>query len=67
MVTRINIRELESGDLKIKGLELTVGKFTEFDEWAEPMGPTPYPSLMDLREWDLRLLERYPPLLLPLK
>lgn len=66
MVTRINIKELESGGLKIKGLELTVGKFTEFDEWAEPMGPTPYPSLMDLREWDLRLLERYPPFYSPL-
>lgn len=66
MATRIKIKELESGGLKIKGLELTVGRVTEFDEWAEPMGPTPYPTLMDLREWDLKLLERYPPFYSPL-
>lgn len=66
MVTKVNIKELESGSLKIKGLELTVGRFVESEDWAEPIGPTPYPGIMDLRDWDLRLLTRYKPFYSPL-
>ncbi|MEM3386735.1 MAG: CO dehydrogenase/acetyl-CoA synthase complex subunit alpha [Nitrososphaerales archaeon] len=66
MVTKINIKELTSSHLKIKGLELTVGRFVESEDWAEPMGPTPYPTIMDLREWDLKLLKRYQPFYSPL-
>jgi acetyl-CoA decarbonylase/synthase complex subunit alpha len=29
------------------------------------MGPTPYPSITDLREWDFKLLQRYKPFYLP--
>ncbi|MBT9140043.1 MAG: Carbon monoxide dehydrogenase/acetyl-CoA synthase subunit beta [Dehalococcoidia bacterium] len=34
------------------------------DEW-EPVGPTPMPSLIDLRNWDFRLLDTYEPFYAP--
>lgn len=34
------------------------------DEW-EPVGPTPMPSLTDLRNWDFRLLDTYEPFYAP--
>ncbi|MBS3948773.1 MAG: CO dehydrogenase/acetyl-CoA synthase complex subunit epsilon [Dethiobacter sp.] len=34
------------------------------DKW-EPVGPTPMASLMDLRNWDLRLLDTYEPFYAP--
>jgi acetyl-CoA decarbonylase/synthase complex subunit alpha len=47
-----------------KDLEVSVGRI--FDEtWTEPVGPTPFPSVTDLREWDFRLLQRYKPFYLP--
>jgi acetyl-CoA decarbonylase/synthase complex subunit alpha len=48
----------------IKNLELSVGKVVD-DSWAEPMGPTPMPSLITLRDWDLKLLNKYKPFYLP--
>jgi acetyl-CoA decarbonylase/synthase complex subunit alpha len=48
----------------IKNLELSVGKIVE-EKWAEPVGPTPFPSLTALREWDMKLLQRYKPFYMP--
>ena len=48
----------------IKNLELSVGKIVD-ETWTEPMGPTPFPSLTTLREWDMKLLQRYKPFYLP--
>ena len=62
--TRIRIDELKSDFATIKGLELSVGRVIE-EEWEEPIGPTPFPSITDLREWDLKLLKRYKPFYMP--
>ncbi|MBT0160071.1 CO dehydrogenase/acetyl-CoA synthase complex subunit epsilon [Candidatus Bathyarchaeota archaeon A05DMB-2] len=48
----------------IKNLELSIGKVVD-DSWAEPMGPTPMPSLTTLRDWDMKLLNRYKPFYMP--
>jgi acetyl-CoA decarbonylase/synthase complex subunit alpha len=48
----------------IKNLELSIGKVVG-DSWAETMGPTPFPSLTTLREWDMKLFKRYKPMYLP--
>jgi len=60
----VKIGELKSDLGLIKNLELSVGKIAE-ETWAEPMGPTPFPSLTTLREWDVKLLQRYKPFYLP--
>jgi len=65
MSTRISIKELDSTFAKIKGLELTFGRIVEAEEEWEPQGPTPYPAITDLRDWDHRLLRRYPPFYSP--
>ena len=62
--TRIRIDELKSDFATIKGLEFSVGRIIE-EEWEEPIGPTPFPSITDLREWDLKLLKRYKPFYMP--
>lgn len=64
MTTKLSIKELESSFAKIKGLELLIGKIVE-EEWDEIVGPTPYPSITDLRAWDYRLLQRYEPFYSP--
>jgi acetyl-CoA decarbonylase/synthase complex subunit alpha len=48
----------------IKNLELSIGKIIE-EAWTETMGPTPFPSLTALREWDMKLLQRYKPFYMP--
>ncbi len=60
----IKIKELKTDTAVVKDLELSFGRI--FDEtWTEPVGPTPFPSITDLREWDLKLLHRYKPFYLP--
>ncbi|RLI24432.1 acetyl-CoA decarbonylase/synthase complex subunit alpha, partial [Candidatus Bathyarchaeota archaeon] len=61
---RVRIDELKSDFATIKGLEFSVGRVIE-EEWEEPIGPTPFPSITDLREWDLKLLKRYKPFYMP--
>ncbi|MEM3382639.1 MAG: CO dehydrogenase/acetyl-CoA synthase complex subunit alpha [Nitrososphaerales archaeon] len=65
MATKLSINELKSSFANIKGLELLIGKIIE-EEWDEIVGPTPYPSIIDLRAWDHRLLNRYEPFYSPL-
>ncbi|MCP8305265.1 MAG: CO dehydrogenase/acetyl-CoA synthase complex subunit epsilon [archaeon] len=56
--------KLKSNLAEIDGLEVSIGKIMG-EEWEEPFGPTPCPSLATLREWDLKLLKRYKPFYLP--
>ena len=60
----LKIRELKTDVGFVKDLEFSVGKLLE-EAWTEPVGPTPFPSLTALREWDMRLLQRYMPFYMP--
>jgi len=60
----LRLEELKTDLTEIKGLEIAIGRIIE-EEWAEPMGPTPYPSVTTLREWDQKLLKKYKPMYLP--
>ncbi|WP_309492006.1 CO dehydrogenase/acetyl-CoA synthase complex subunit alpha [Candidatus Hecatella orcuttiae] len=62
--SKIVVKELNSALAKIKGLEILVGQITE--DWEEPPGPTPFPTLTSLREWDWKLLKKYQPFYSPL-
>ncbi len=60
----LKLKELKTDIGVFKDLELSVGRI--YDEtWTEPLGPTPYPASTDLRNWDLKLLNRYKPFYLP--
>ncbi len=61
---RVKIGEMQTKSGLIKNLELSIGKIVD-DSWAEPMGPTPFPSLTTLRDWDFKLLNRYKPFYMP--
>jgi len=61
---RVKIDELKTDVGLFKNLELSIGKVTE-EKWAEPMGPTPFPSVTALRDWDMKLLQRYKPFYMP--
>ncbi|MEM4514156.1 MAG: hypothetical protein QXZ41_06600, partial [Ignisphaera sp.] len=60
---RLRIEELKSAIGEVKGLDISIGYLIE--EWEEPPGPTPFPSIATLRHWDHILLKRYKPLYLP--
>ena len=52
----------------IKGFELTTGKIESegAEDWDEPMGPTPKPTIPTLRSWFFKLMERYKPYYMPI-
>jgi len=60
----IKVKELKTDTAIIKDLELSFGRVFE-ETWAEPIGPTPFPSVTALREWDQKLLQRYKPMYMP--
>jgi acetyl-CoA decarbonylase/synthase complex subunit alpha len=60
---RVRLEELKSSVAEVKGLDISIGYVVE--EWEEPPGPTPFPSIITLRKWDHALLSRYKPLYLP--
>jgi acetyl-CoA decarbonylase/synthase complex subunit alpha len=60
----VRAKELKTNAAVVKDLELSIGKVFE-ETWDEPMGPTPFPSITDLRDWDFKLLQRYKPFYLP--
>lgn len=62
---RLRIDELSSSIGLIKGLDIQIGKIID-EDWEEPMGPTPMPSVTTLRNWDRKLLSRYKPFYMPL-
>ncbi|OQX22531.1 MAG: hypothetical protein BWK75_00480 [Candidatus Altiarchaeales archaeon A3] len=47
--------------IKTKNLKILIGEVEEEREYEEPEGLTPNPDIADLREWDLKLLNRYKP------
>jgi len=61
---KLKIDELSSPLGTFKGLEIEVGRIFE-EEWEEPVGPTPFPSVGTLRSWDRKLLNRYKPFYMP--
>ncbi len=60
----MKIDEMKTTAGVIKGLEVSFDKIVD-ETWDEPMGPTPFPSVVDLREWDMKLLNKYRPFYLP--
>ncbi len=62
--TRFKLGELKTDVAVVKNLEVTFGRISD-ETWTEPVGPTPFPSITDLREWDFKLLQRYRPFYLP--
>jgi acetyl-CoA decarbonylase/synthase complex subunit alpha len=60
----VKIGEMKTDVGVIKNLELSVGRIVD-ESWTEPLGPTPFPSITALREWDLKLLKRYKPFYMP--
>jgi len=61
---RVKIDELKTRAALIKNLQLSIGNVME-ETWEEHVGPTPFPSVTSLREWDMKLLKRYKPYYLP--
>ncbi|UCH37155.1 MAG: CO dehydrogenase/acetyl-CoA synthase complex subunit epsilon [Candidatus Bathyarchaeota archaeon] len=61
----LKLKELETNIGIVKDLEISIGRIYE-DEWTEPLGPTPFPSITDLRDWDFKILERYKPFYMPM-
>ncbi len=61
---KLKIDELSSALGTFKGLEIEVGRIFE-EDWDEPVGPTPFPSVGTLRSWDRKLLDRYKPFYMP--
>ncbi len=61
----LKIGELKADIALLRDVEISVGRIYE-EDWAEPLGPTPFPTSTQLRSWDMRLLERYKPLYTPL-
>jgi acetyl-CoA decarbonylase/synthase complex subunit alpha len=61
---RVKIGEMKTSTGLVKNLELSIGKIVD-DSWEEPMGPTPMPSLTALRDWDMKLLNKYKPFYMP--
>ena len=61
---QIKIKELKSDVAIIKDLQLSFGRLVT-ETWTETMGPTPFPSITTLREWDHKLLQRYKPFYMP--
>ncbi|MEM0261906.1 MAG: CO dehydrogenase/acetyl-CoA synthase complex subunit alpha [Desulfurococcaceae archaeon] len=60
---RFKADEIKSSFVEIKNLDASIGYIVE--DWEEPQGPTPFPSVATLRKWDHILLNRYKPFYLP--
>jgi len=60
----LKIGEMKTNTGLIKNFEISVGKIVD-DSWTEPMGPTPMPTMSTLRDWDMKLLNRYKPFYMP--
>jgi len=60
----VKIDEMKTTTGIVKNLELSIGTVVD-DSWTEPMGPTPMPGLTTLRDWDMKLLNKYKPFYMP--
>ncbi|RLI07125.1 acetyl-CoA decarbonylase/synthase complex subunit alpha, partial [Candidatus Bathyarchaeota archaeon] len=61
---KVKFDELETAIGRFKGLEISIGRVVE-EIPEEPIGPTPFPGIAELRDWDLKLLRRYRPFYMP--
>lgn len=59
----LKIGEFSSSLGVFRDVEIQVGRILE--AWEEPLGPTPFPEIATLREWDMKLLSRYKPFYMP--
>ncbi|MHA1799240.1 MAG: CO dehydrogenase/acetyl-CoA synthase complex subunit alpha [Candidatus Helarchaeota archaeon] len=63
---RFSAKDLKTSNLEAKDVTIRIGKLPA-EEWVEePMGPTPMPDAMALRDWDHFLNKRYKPMYAPL-
>jgi len=60
----LRVKELKTNFAFVKDLQLSIGRLIT-ETWTEKMGPTPFPSITALREWDHKLLQRYKPFYMP--
>ena len=60
----VKLETLETDIGVFKDLEISIGRIYD-DTWSEQLGPTPFPSVTDLREWDFKILQRYKPFYMP--
>jgi len=60
----VKIDELKTDVGVIKNLDVSFGRIVE-ETWEETVGPTAFPSITGLRDWDFKLLRRYKPFYLP--
>jgi acetyl-CoA decarbonylase/synthase complex subunit alpha len=51
---------------EMRNISIRIGKVIEEEEW-EVLGPTPKPHILDLREWDRKLLARFEPSYAPMQ
>jgi len=58
------LKEFKTDIGVFKDLEISIDRVLE-EGWTEALGPTPYPGITDLREWDFTLLQRYKPFYMP--
>ncbi|MGB9937391.1 MAG: CO dehydrogenase/acetyl-CoA synthase complex subunit alpha [Methanobacterium sp.] len=68
MAHRPKPKEFKDDFWKSKNINVSIGEIVEKEgkeEVSEIMGPTPKPSVTDLRSWDMKLLERYKPFYAP--
>ena len=61
----VKIDEMKTNTGLIKNLEVSIGKVMNDNYTEEPMGPTPMPSITALRDWDMKLLNKYKPFYMP--
>ncbi|MFH0897207.1 MAG: CO dehydrogenase/acetyl-CoA synthase complex subunit alpha [Candidatus Bathyarchaeota archaeon] len=61
----LKVKELTTDFGVLKDLEISFGRIYEEKKWAEPLGSTPFPSSIQLRNWDHTLLARYKPFYMP--
>ncbi len=61
----VKIDEMKTNTGLIKNFELSIGKLVDDTKYPEPMGPTPMPSVTALRDWDMKLLNKYKPFYMP--
>lgn len=67
MENKSKAKELKDDFWKSKELTISAGKVVDRvqDDLPESAGPTVKPNVTDLREWDMKLLERYAPFYAP--
>lgn len=64
MDEKLLIKKIKAHGIVGEGIEIEIGDVEEY--WEEPQGSTPMPGIISLREWDRKLLKRYPPLYTPI-